>query len=134
MSPSCSRACRATRRLAWLAWLPPLACGPARDTPQHPAPGFAERAGSCYLILIPAESTGVADWPAAKQRFEKLLLDEAGGFTELGRCRGTWRHDGRVLTEDNIAYFVVGPPSLAERARELISTRFQQRQPFVVAW
>jgi len=63
-----------------------------------------------------------------------MLIEQAGGFTELGPCRGAWFDGQRVVEEPNVAYFVVGPASLKPKLEALLRRRFRQREPFVVAW
>lgn len=62
-----------------------------------------------YLITLPKSSNdGRIDYEYDRRDWEKVALQKAGGFTELGARRGAWKDpdSGVVYDEEMVAYQV----------------------------
>jgi hypothetical protein len=62
------------------------------------------------------------------------LVEWAGGYTTLGRGEGGWWNGERIVTDENIVFFVVGPADMKSRIEELVRVEFRQQEAFVSRW
>ncbi|TVM19461.1 hypothetical protein DPQ33_03635 [Oceanidesulfovibrio indonesiensis] len=64
---------------------------------------------------------------------KKMLIDRAGGFTELGPSHGGHlRADGNINRQDNISFVVAADEDLRDELVPYIHEHFGQEKPFVL--
>lgn len=64
---------------------------------------------------------------------KKMLIDRAGGFTELGPSHGGHlREDGNIHRQDNISFVVASTVDMRDELVTYIREHFGQKEPFVL--
>lgn len=76
-----------------------------------------------YQFNLPeASNDGLVDYGPARSVWEEAAIDEAGGFTSLGRQMGAWRSDdGAIYREPMHGYLVA---TTRERMEALTARAF----------
>jgi len=87
-----------------------------------------------YFFVVPQDLPDGTSSEPQRKALEAWLVQQAGGYTRLGPCRGGWQNGRDLIEEDSIAYFVVGPDGLRSQIEQRIVRQFKQRQALVVQW
>ncbi len=103
-------------------------------TPDASGAHPAARGDTRYFFVVPQYLPDGRATNRLRDRLEKWLVAEAGGYTRVGPCRGGWHNGKDLIEQDNTAYFVVGPAKLKPEIEQWITRWFDQQQAFVVAW
>lgn len=90
------------------------------------------------FFVVPARLPNGKPSDTQRAALEAWLIDRAGGFTNLGTVAGSWKDDnGKVVSEDNVAYLVTIDEDTDDFAEELearIVGDFDQEEAYVEQW
>jgi hypothetical protein len=90
------------------------------------------------FFVVPAKLPNGQPSDAQRAALEAWLVERAGGFTNMGTVAGAWKaDDGRVVSEDNVAYLVSiddDAEDFAEELEDRIEQDFNQEEAYVEQW
>jgi hypothetical protein len=102
-----------------------------------PAAAQSERAAEdnayVHFFVVPATAAEGRTFHEEIIGLKKMLLDRAGGYTELGPSHGGHlRDNGNIARQDNISFVVSSTEDLREELTAYIRSHFGEDQPYVL--
>lgn len=86
-----------------------------------------------HFFVVPATAPEGHAFHEEIIALKKMLIDRAGGFTQLGPSHGGHlRPNGNIERQDNISFVVASTEDMRQELVDFIHKHFNEDQPFVL--